>query len=221
MNRPPQYDLRPASRSDVLALFETHHAYRSLSNSLTYCFAVFEDDIPIAAYAWQPPAHGAALAVCPEAPQGVLSLSRMVAVDKRDRRLKHISKPLRRQMRSLIDRTRWPVLVTYSDEGQGHNGFVYECSGWEKTVKNKAPVFEDQCGARRSRYSNGKTGARELVRAGFTWIQRWENRVVPPGAALEWMTSHGWERVEIPGKRWKNGAQAYRYERAEPVREAA
>lgn len=33
-----------------------------------------------------------------------------------------VSKPLRRQMRVEIDRGRWPVLITYSDEGQGHTG---------------------------------------------------------------------------------------------------
>ena len=110
----PSYDLRPALRVDVLALFEANHGYKSLSNSMTYCFAVYElepgshdnTSSPIAAYAWQPPPVGAAKAVCPEAPAGVLSLSRMVAVNKYApdgvtplRQLKHIGKPLRRQMR--------------------------------------------------------------------------------------------------------------------------
>jgi len=76
----------------------------------------------VAAYAWQPPPPGASRAVCPEAPEGVLALSRMVAVPRDERRLQHVSTPLRRQMRVLIDRGRWPVLVTYSDEGQGHTG---------------------------------------------------------------------------------------------------
>ena len=207
----PAYDLRAAKRADVLALFVENHGYKSLSATATYLFAVYEDGKPIAAFAWQPPPPGSAKSVCPEAPQGVLSLSRMVAVDRANRRLKHISKPLRRQMSHMIDRTRWPVLVTYSDEGQGHNGFVYECSGWTKTTRRNAAVYEDASGARCSSYANGKCGGRDLVRAGSTMIQRWENHICAPGEALEWMTNHGWQRVVIPGKKWANGKQAYKY----------
>ena len=137
----------------------------------------------------------------------------MVAVPRDERRLKHISKPLRRQMNHLIDRTRWPVLVTYSDEGQGHNGFVYECSGWTKTVRSKRPVNENADGQRCSSYSNGRHGSRDLVRVGSTWIQRWENRICAVGEALNYMTDHGWARIAIPGKTWRSGAQAYTYER--------
>ncbi len=160
-----------------------------------------------------PPPPGAARAVCPEAPQGVLSLSRMVAVEKQDRRLKHISKPLRRQMHHLLDRTRWPVLVTYSDEGLGHNGFVYQCSGFTATTRSRCPVSVDASGARRSSYSSGKHGGRALTRSGFTWCQRWEARVCAPGDALVWMTSHGWRRMLLPGRFWASGRQAYTYVR--------
>lgn len=214
VNRAPSYDLRAATRAEVLALFEEHHGYKSLSNSMTYCFAVFEDGKPSAAYAWQPPPPGAARSVCPEAPHGVLSLSRMVATPKQGgRTLKHISKPLRRQMRHLIDRTRWPVLVTYSDEGEGHNGFVYECSGWTKTTRTRRPKSEDDAGARRSTYSNGRHGSRTLIRAGFTWCQRWESWACPKGEAAAWMDGHGWRRVPIPGRVWASGNQAHTYVR--------
>ena len=219
MNRGPKYDLRPTTLAVVRALFELHHGYKSVSSSATYCFAVFEDDVPIAAYAWQPPPPGAAKAVCPEAPHGVLSLSRMVAVPKKQRRLKHISKPLRRQMNHLIDRTRWPVLITYSDEGQindrgePHNGFVYECSGWLPTIKRKTPIKESVEGARRSSYSAGKHGTRSLVTCGSTYIQRWESRVCAPGESLAWMTRHGWRRVILTGRTWKSGRQAHTYVR--------
>ena len=71
----PAYDLRAAKRADVLALFVENHGYKSLSATATYLFAVYEDGKPIAAFAWQPPPPGSAKSVCPEAPQGVLSLS--------------------------------------------------------------------------------------------------------------------------------------------------
>lgn len=132
----------------------------------------------------------------------------MVAVPRDERALNHISKPLRRQMRALIDRTRWPVLVTYSDEGQGHTGHVYLCSGWEKTSRATRPYFEDAAGRRCSSYSNGVHGRRELIRAGTTTIQRWEHWACPRGEALRWMTDHGWRLVEVPGKTWRSGSPA-------------
>lgn len=118
-------------------------------------------------------------------------------------------------MKRLIDRTRWPALVTFSDEGEGHDGYVYRCSGWTPTERNERPIRVDDSGARRSSYSNGRHGSRDLVRAGTTTIQRWEHHVCPPASALTWMESAGWRRVAIEGKRWASGAQAYTYVRTE------
>lgn len=204
-------DLRDINLTDVRELCERFHGYGSVGNAAVYSFGVFEDDRLVAAYAWQPPPPGAARAVCPEAPHGVLALSRMVAVPKDERRLKHVSKPLRVQMKSLIDRTRWPVLVTYSDEGQGHTGYVYKCSGWEATTRSKRPFFVDKNGKRASSYSNGRHGARELERGGHTFVQRWEHWVCSRGKALLYMRAHGWQQVPVEGKTWRSGQQAFKY----------
>src|SRR6266513_1557813 len=120
------YTMRRVTLEEVRDLCVRFHGYGSAGASATYAFGVFEGDTLVAAYSWQPPQPGTARAICPEAPQGVLALSRMVAVPTETRTLNHVSKPLRRQMRREIDRTRWPVLVTYSDEGQGHTGHVYK-----------------------------------------------------------------------------------------------
>lgn len=204
--------IEPVALEVVRDLCEHHHGYGSAGGVAVYCWAVMEDEQPVAAYSWQPPAPGAAKSVCPEAAYSVLSLSRMVAVPKSQRHLKHVSKPLRVQMRLLIDRTRWPVLLTYSDEGQGHTGYVYECSGWTKTTRKRVPVFEDETGRRTSRYSNGKTGGRDLVRAGWTWVQRWEHWACEHGRADEWMAAHGWSRVPS-GRTYRSGQPAFRFER--------
>ena len=209
----PSYDLRPCTLTVVRALCAVHHGYGSAGGFAAYTFAVYEGRVPIAAFAWQPPPPGAARNVCPEAPYGVLALSRMVAVPRDSRTLRHVSRPLRRQMRVLIDRTRWPVLVTYSDEGQGHTGHAYKCSGWQKTTRDRQPVFVDRGGRRCSRYSNGKSGGRALVAAGHTWIQRWEHWACARGAADRWMADHGWVRVPVPGKRWRSGNPAFTYVR--------
>ena len=196
----------------VRDLCARYHGYGGAGGVSVYSWAVVEDGKPIAGFCWQPPAPGAAASVCGEQPAGVLALSRMVAVEKTDRSLKHISKPLRVQMRRMIDRTRWPVLVTFSDEGQGHLGHVYKCSGWEKTTRKRVPIFENAEGRRTSRYSNGKTGGRDLTRVGWTWVQRWEHWVCAKGEAAEWMARHGWRRI-ANGRTYRSGAPAFRWER--------
>lgn len=205
------FSLRAVDLDEVRELCVRYHGYASAGGVAVYAFGVHEFGRLVAAYAWQPPPPGAAAAVCPEAPQGVLALSRMVAVDKKERLLKHISKPLKRQMKRLIDRTRWPVLVTYSDEGEGHTGYVYQCSGWEKTVRAERPVYEKD-GKRASAYSNGGFGKRELEAVGKTWVQRWEHWACLRGQAKAWMEGHGWERVALP-KVWRSGNQAFTFKK--------
>lgn len=206
---PPSYDMRECSMGTVIDLCKRYHGYASAGSLAVYAWAVYEDGRPVAAYAWQPPPPGTAAAVCPAAPGGVLALSRMVAVPRHERMLNHVSKPLRRQMRVLIDRGRWPALVTYSDEGQGHTGHVYLCSGWSKTRKERRAFFVGPDGARASSYANGVTGGRQLTRGGVTILQRWEHFVCPKQDAADWMRSHGWVRVPVPGKFWRSGNQAF------------
>lgn len=212
----PSFIIQPITKQDVKDLCARYHGYGSAGSAMTYAFGVIEHGRIIAAYAWQPPPPGAALAISPDAPQGVLSLSRMVAVPRFLRSLNHVSKPLRYQMKNLIDRTRWPVLVTYSDGGQGHTGHVYKCSGWEQTVISQVPFFTDNDGYRASSYCNGVSGSRDLIRGGTTEITRWEHWICPRGRALAYMEIHGWQREPIEGKTWRSGNQAYKYSKKNP-----
>ncbi|MGI9459534.1 MAG: hypothetical protein ACR2NF_06015 [Pirellulales bacterium] len=220
-NKKPSYVIEPCSLDDVVDLCEKYHKYGSSGVIHAYRLAVVEDSVPVAVYAWMPPAPGAAKTICPEFPQGVLSLSRMSAVPKAERRLKHISKPLRWQMKNIIDRTRYPVLVTYSDEGdprgdgRGHNGFTYQCSGWTKTARNRVNYYEDANGNRISSYNKG--GRRDGVTpVGTTVIQRWEQWACDKGDALKHATEAGWQRAPImkkdgTPKLWRSGNQAYEW----------
>jgi hypothetical protein len=209
----PSYDLRLCSLEDVRDLCVRFHGYGSAGGVCVYAFAVYEEGRVVAAYAWQPPPPGAAKSVCPESPQGVLALSRMVAVPREERLLRHVSKPLRRQMLREIDRTRWPVLVTYSDEGQGHTGHVYKCSGWTPTAKAKRTFYLAPDGTRASAYSNGKMRGTKLQCGGRTTIQRWEHWICPVGTADAHMLQHGWKRQPVPGKVWRSGNTAFEYVR--------
>lgn len=191
----------------VAALCREHHGYASAGSVAVYSFAVFENGVAVAGFAWQPPPPGCAKAVCPEAPHGVLALSRMVAVPRDARALKHISRPLRHQMRHLIDRGRWPVLVTFNDVGQGHTGHVYKCSGWKRGEERKADTRTADDGSRVSRYSNGKTHPERGTR-GQTTLVRWEHWACDRGHAAEYIAAHGWSRVPT-GRRWTSGNPAF------------
>jgi len=214
VSKSTSFDLRPCSMAQAKDVVLKYHGYGSMPGSATYLFAVFEDESPVAVYSWQPPPPGAARSVCPEAPYGVLSLSRMAAVPKGQRTLKHVSKPLRWQMKNLIDRGRWPVLVTYSDEGQGHTGHVYKCSGWKKSMRAKRPFYVADDGSRTSSYKNGSRSVGASALSGHTFLQRWEHWACDRGDAAVHVFLNGWVRLEVPGKRWKSGNQAYTYKKA-------
>lgn len=205
--------IRAVDPGDVIALYERCHAYKGAPAVAAYTFAVIEDDAVVAAFSWMPPPYGAALSVCPEEPGGVLALSRMVAVPRTERRLKKISKAIRRQRDHLIDRGRWPVLITYSDEGvinergTATTGNSYRYSGFTPTKRRRAPQYERD-GRRTSSYSGGATSIKGLTRIGSATIQRWEHWACPRGEVRAWMARAGWRRVEVPG-RWKSGAQAH------------
>lgn len=203
------YIIRKCSIGDVDALCARHHGYGGAGTAAVYAFGIYEHDRIVAAYAWQPPPPASAQSVCKTCPHGVLSLSRMVAVPHEERRLNHVSRPLRHQMKRLIDRTRWPVLVTYSDEGQGHTGHVYKCSGWTPTIRSVVPFHLNADGVRASRYRNGTTNLDGLTKGGMTTIQRWEHWICDDPAT--WMEQHDWRRVVVHGKRWRSGTQAHTY----------
>lgn len=205
--------VRPATLAEVYPLICAHHAYAGAGSTATACFAVEEPNTGIvAAFVWNPPPPGAAKAICPSLPGAVLALSRMVALPKAERRLQKLSRPLRAIMLHHLDRGRWPVLVTYSDEGLGHTGHVYRCSGWTPTARNLQDQFEDESGRRTSSYRGGVYRREGLRRIGAAYLQRWEHRVCPAGDEGAWLASHGWRRVPTGGV-WKSGNQAYRWER--------
>lgn len=81
---------------------------------------------------WAGPAMGAAVwhpAVYAMRRYGVLplQLSRLVV---RPEAPKNAASFLLRWSMRLLDRSVWPVLITYADSGQGHTGAIYKATGW-------------------------------------------------------------------------------------------
>lgn len=132
----------------------------------------------------------------------------MVAIPKEERDWQ-ISKPLLWIVRHGLDRGRWPVLLTFSDAGAGHQGIAYMASRWKRERTTTSGVYEDDDGVRRSPYVRGGRRVEGLTRKGFTEITAWTHRACPFGTEAEWIAAHGWRRVAVPGKVWRSGAPAF------------
>jgi hypothetical protein len=115
------------------ALVTEEHYSKGTSNTATYLHGLYPagwhwyaDCVGVAW--WIPPTKSAAQKWLPENWEGVLSLSRLaIQPDVPPNACSFlISKSVR-----LIDRKRWPVLVTYADTWRGHTGAIYRACGWK------------------------------------------------------------------------------------------
>jgi hypothetical protein len=100
---------------------------------------------------WIPPTRTTGEAIAGDRWKGVLSLSRLVIEPGLPTNA--ASFLLGRSMR-LINRDRWPVLVTYADTAQGHTGAIYKATNW--TCDGPVPAGDvwtmpdgSQCGRKR------------------------------------------------------------------------
>lgn len=101
---------------------------RAAVHGLFHRDSFWDNDARGAAW-WQPPAAAVAKMLAPDAPDSVLGLSRLVVDDAMPGNAATFL--LAASMR-LLDRERWPILVTYADTGQGHTGAIYKATGWER-----------------------------------------------------------------------------------------
>lgn len=83
---------------------------------------------------WLPPTRTAAESFDKDGWQGVLSLSRLCIAPEVPQNA--ASFLIRHSMR-LVDRDRWPILVTYADQWQGHSGTIYKAAGWRQCGQSK------------------------------------------------------------------------------------
>lgn len=105
------------------------------------------------------------------------------------------------------------MLITYSDEGLGHTGYVYRCAGWTPTARNLRPQYQLE-ERRTSPYTNGNFSVQGLRRVGVAYCQRWEHWACERGQALAWLESHGWRRVKrADGRTWRSGQPGYTWQR--------
>lgn len=163
------YEVHNAPRADAVRLIRQWHYSRSASNTATYCHGLYVAGLMgelVGAAIWLPPTKGAARTVN-EHWQGVLSLSRLVVAPWLPTNA--ASFLLGRSMR-LLDRDRWPTLVTYADTKQGHTGAIYKATNW--VCLGPVPAGDTWVGPngeQRGRKRGGRTLTVEEMRAaGFT-----------------------------------------------------
>lgn len=115
---------------------------------------------------WLPPTPPAGKSVAGENWRGVLNLTRLVIAP--DVPSNGASFLLGTPMR-LVDRARWPVLLTYADTALGHTGAIYRATNWECLGETAAgDTWVGPNGEQRGRKRGGKNlSAAEMRELGF------------------------------------------------------
>lgn len=124
------------SLQQAQALVAAHHYAGGGANTATCRHGLYRvgSDEPVGVAWWIPPTKSAALATYPERWTGVLALSRLVIAPGVP---KNAATFLLSRSVKLIDRAKWPCLVTYADEWRGHSGGIYKAAGWSYVGRTK------------------------------------------------------------------------------------
>lgn len=128
-----EWEVRTVSLRTVIELVERYHYAAGGSNTAVYRHGLFRvGDIfegqCVGVSWWIAPTKTACEATFPSNWRGVLALSRLAI--KPDVPRNAASFLIARSM-ALIDRARWPCLVTYADTWRGHSGAIYKATGWD------------------------------------------------------------------------------------------
>lgn len=123
------------THGEVIGLLRRWHYAKGGPNTATYRHGMYRSDPTLYPFVgelvgvalWIPPTRTAAESVAGEGWQGVLCLSRLAIAPEIG--TNGASFLLGRSMR-LVDRSRWPWLLTYSDTGRGHTGAIYRATNW-------------------------------------------------------------------------------------------
>lgn len=151
-----EWHVWPVAIAVARRIVESHHYAGGASNTATYLHGLYrKGSIECCGVAWWiPPTKSAALATYPERWQGVLCLSRLVILPGMP---KNACSFLLARSRALIDSIKWPCLVTYADEWQGHTGQIYRADNWKYMGKTKPERTYQIDGRMTSRKAGGRT----------------------------------------------------------------
>jgi hypothetical protein len=149
---------------------ERWHYSKGGSNTRVYMHGLYcvGERLPRGVAWWIPPTKGAALATYPENWKGVLALTRLVIVPGEPQ---NAASFLLAGSRKLIDRKKWPCLVTYADEWRGHTGGIYRADNWEYAGKTKPQPVWVRDGVMVARKAGPKTRTKtEMLQLGAEYL---------------------------------------------------
>lgn len=129
------WTVEPVDAWEARQLIRTLHYSRSVTNTATYAHGLRRAWQTYGAALWIPPTRRAAESVAGDEWEGVLCLSRLVVAPEVP--TNGASFLLGRSMR-LVDRRRWPILLTYADTRLGHSGAIYRATNWQELGPVKA-----------------------------------------------------------------------------------
>lgn len=139
--RRADWTVAPTEHRTAVRLVETWHYSKSAPNTSVARHGLYRRSDaaltgdPYGVAMWMPPTRAAGESIAGEHWRNVLNLSRLaVAPDLPTNAASYL---LGASMR-LIDRTRWPVLVTYADTALGHTGAIYLATNWTRQGETKA-----------------------------------------------------------------------------------
>lgn len=155
--------------SEGARIVREHHYSKSCANTSVACHGLYHRDdfmTPKGVAMWMPPTPNAGRSVSSDW-RSVLCLSRFVILP--DVPTNGASFLLGRSMQ-LLDRDRWPTLLTYADTRHGHTGAIYRATNWREVGEVKAGdqwigPFGEQRGRKRGPRN---LSVAELEAAGFT-----------------------------------------------------
>jgi hypothetical protein len=130
--RRSDWSVTPIPMGEGKRLVRALHYSKSHSNTATYLHGLRQSGILSDVYGvawWIPPTRTTAEALAGDEWRGVLSLSRLVVAPEVPKN--GASFLLGRSMR-MVDRDRWPTLVTYADTRLGHTGAIYRATNWRE-----------------------------------------------------------------------------------------
>jgi hypothetical protein len=184
-----EWEVRACHLDLAQSLVRRWHYSAGGSNTAVYTFGLWRRDAwmdhDATAVSWfLPPTKSAALSIDPNW-NGVLALSRIVAKPGAPKNT--CSFLIRHSMR-MLDRTRWPVLVSYADEWQEHTGAIYLACGWtfdgytkpERTYVKNGRMVSRKRGPRTFTHSEMLANGCECL--GKFRRKRFVHRTQPPGA---------------------------------------
>ena len=161
-----EWNVRSCPAVEAKQIIVRWHYSKSTANTAVASHGLYYFDSQLVGAAlWMPPLPPAGRAVVrgDEDWRGVLVLSRLAIAEGAPRN--SASFLLGRSMR-LIDRDRWPILLTYADTYQGHTGGIYRATNWtDEGLVPAGDVWVGPAGEQRGRRRGPVTLSATAMRA--------------------------------------------------------